>query len=155
MLVTAIPGASVRQIMTDRNEVCAHRGAATALVPWQAAVDGATTAEVTETFDVPADVAELARRLAKEGCMACVDHQREVPPDCPHRRDAFPTMAISKVGADAVSLCNSCSVPLRPHRLPVSAPGEPAQWKDLALGARTTSYRDANCGITSESTRIS
>ena len=93
MLTTATPGASVRQ--SDRNEACAHRGAATALVPWQAPVSGATTAELAETFGVPADVADLALRLAKEGCVACMDQQREVPPDCPYRRDAIPSITAS------------------------------------------------------------
>ena len=92
MLVTAIPRWSVQ--MSDRNETCAQRGAATALVPWQAAVSGATTREVAETFDVPAEVAELARRLAREGCVACGDQQREVPLDCPYRRDTSPSMAV-------------------------------------------------------------
>ncbi len=96
MLVTAIPGPSVRRVMSDRNETCAQRGAATALVPWQAAVSGATTAEVAETFDVPAEVADLARRLAKEGCMACMDQQREVPPNCPYRPSEIPTLAVRK-----------------------------------------------------------
>ena len=95
MLITAIPGPSVQDVMSHRNEACAQRGVAPALIPWQAAVSGATTVELAETFDVPADVAELALRLAKEGCIACMDQEREVPPNCPYRRDAIPSMAMS------------------------------------------------------------
>lgn len=86
LVVSGIDSPYFQRLAHDRNEDWAWKRTATVLVPWPAAARAASIEDVCDAYGVEPFVADLARRVAIDGCWACANRRAQGCAPCPYWR---------------------------------------------------------------------
>ena len=87
LVVSGIDSPYVQRLVHDRNENWAWQRTATVLIPWLAVARSDPIEEVCDTYGVEPFVADLARRVALDGCWACANRRARGGVPCPYWRE--------------------------------------------------------------------